>query len=84
MSQKTRKESLITVVGTNYGPHLLPELIEKCFPIYSQRDFAKKSFQVSILENTYSTAGILLAVLGLEAYRNRCDAANHRRAPAAQ
>lgn len=66
-----RKESIITIIGTSYIENLVPEMVEKCFEIYSKRDFSKKNFQVSVLENSYATAGIILTILAIEAYRNR-------------
>lgn len=66
-----RKESLVTVVGTSYIEHIVPEMVVKCFDIYCKRDFSQKNFQSSVLENSFATAGIVLTVLTVEAYRNR-------------
>src|SRR3990167_3856907 len=68
---KTKKEKLVTVIGSNYIHHLILNLLSNSFEVYKKRDFTMKSFQVSVLENTYATAGIVLTVLGIEAYRNR-------------
>lgn len=66
-----RKQKLVTVISTNYVEHIVPGFLKRSFEIYCKKDFAKKAFQVSVLENTYATAGVVLTVLGIEAYRNR-------------
>ena len=68
---ETNEQSLITVVTTNYMDLLVPQLLEKSFDAYSKKDFSKRHFQVSVHENTHATAGVVLSVLALEAYRNR-------------
>ncbi len=70
-SQTETKQSLVTVVTANYVDLLVPEFVEKSFEAYQKKDFTKRHFQVSIIENTYATAGIVLTLLALEAYRNR-------------
>lgn len=65
------KEKIITVVTSNYVDHLIPEMLEKSFQAHSKRDFSKKNFQVSVMENSYATSGIVLTLLSFEAYRNR-------------
>jgi hypothetical protein len=68
----TKKEKIITVIGANYiSYNLVLDLLSKAFEVYKKRDFRRKDFQVSIAENMYATAGIILTVLGIEAYRNR-------------
>lgn len=71
MRDKVKKQRLVTVVGTNYVEEIVPDLLNKSFEPYLIKDFSKKHFQVSVLENTFATAGIVLTVLGIEAYRNR-------------
>lgn len=66
-----QKQKIVTVIGANYPSDLVPELLEKSFSAYSKRDFSKKFFQSSVHENTFATAGVLLTVLAIEAYRNR-------------
>lgn len=70
-NKKTHTQDLVTVVGTNYIDLIIPDLLEKCFEVYRKTEFDKKQFQVSVFENTFATAGIILAVLAFEAYRNR-------------
>ncbi len=65
------REKLITVVTANYVELLVPNLLEKSFDAFKGKDFNKKHFQVSITENAHATAGIVLTLLALEAYRNR-------------
>lgn len=65
------KQKLVTVVTSNYVELLIPELLEKSLEAYQKKDFSKRHFQVSVFENTHSTAGIVLTVLAMEAYRNR-------------
>ncbi len=67
----TNRQRLVTVVGTNYADTLVPELIEQSLDVYNKKDFSQRNFQVSVTENTNATAGIVLTVLGIEAYRNR-------------
>lgn len=63
---------MITVIGANYiSYNLVLDLLSKAFEIYKKRDFRRKGLHVSIMENMYATAGIVLTVLGIEAYRNR-------------
>lgn len=69
--KKTSKQKLVTVVTANYVDLLVPDLLEKSFVAYKNKDFTKRHFQVSIIENAYSTAGVILVLLALEAYRNR-------------
>jgi len=71
IKKEVQKQKLVTVIGTNYIEQIVPGLLEKSFDIYQKKDFSKKNFQVSVHENTYSTSAIVLAVLGIEAYRNR-------------
>lgn len=68
---KPNKQNLVTVIGANYIDLIIPDFLEKCFDVYKKTDFDKKQFQVSIYENAFATAGIVLTVLGFEAYRNR-------------
>ena len=70
-SQTETKQSLVTVVTANYVDLLIPEFVEKSFEAYQKKDFTKRHFQVSVIENTYATAGIVLTLLAMEAYRNR-------------
>jgi len=70
-TQSKIRQKLVTVVTANYVDLLVPYLLERGFDAYKQKDFTKRHFQVSIIENTYSTAGIVLTLLALEAYRNR-------------
>ncbi|MCB9813200.1 MAG: hypothetical protein H6772_02205 [Pseudomonadales bacterium] len=70
-TKEINKQKIVTVVAANYVDILIPELLEKSFEAYKKRDFIKKHFQVSVIENTYATAGIVLTILALEAYRNR-------------
>ncbi len=70
-SKTINKQKLVTVVTANYVDMLLPELLEKSLEAYLKKDFSKRHFQVSVFENTHSTAGIVLTVLAMEAYRNR-------------
>lgn len=65
------KQKLVTVVTANYVDLLVPNLLEESFDAYKRKDFTKRHFQVSVIENAYSTAGIILTLLALEAYRNR-------------
>lgn len=65
------KQTVVTVVTANYVDMLLPGLLEKSIEAYSKIDFSKKHFQVSVYENTHATAGIVLTLLAIEAYRNR-------------
>lgn len=65
------RQGLITVIGTSYVDLIVPDFLEKCFEVYCKKEFDKKQFQVSVYENTFATAGIVLTVLGFEAYRNR-------------
>lgn len=65
------KEKIITVVASNYVDHLIPDMLEKSFQSHSKRDFSKRNFQVSVIENSYATSGIVLTLLAFEAYRNR-------------
>jgi len=67
-----RKEKIITVVGANYISYgVVLDLLSKAFEPYCKSPFTRKQFQVSIWENTHATAGVILTVLGIEAYRNR-------------
>lgn len=68
---KFKKQKIVTVIGANYAEEIVPDLLEKSFGTYCKRDFSKRNFQVSVHENTYSTSGIVLTVLSIEAYRNR-------------
>lgn len=70
-NRNTTKQKLVTVVTANYVDLLIPDLLEKSFDAYKRKDFIKKHFQVSIIENAYATASIVLILLALEAYRNR-------------
>lgn len=65
------RQKLVTVVTANYVDLLVPDLLEKSFDAYQRKDFTKRHFQVSVIENTYATAGIVLILLAFEAYRNR-------------
>ena len=67
----TKTQKLITVVTTQYIENVVLDLMKKSFDVYKRRDFKAKQFQVSVLENSYATSAIILAVLGIEAYRNR-------------
>lgn len=66
-----RSENLLTIVGTSYIDMIVPQFLNKSFDAYSKKDFSKKQFQVSMHENTFATAGIVLTAIGIEAYRNR-------------
>lgn len=70
-SDTAKTQKLITVITTQYLEHVVLELLEKSFDVYRRRDFNKKQFQVSVLENAHATAAIVLTVLAIEAYRNR-------------
>lgn len=70
-NKKTYKQELVTVIGTNYIDLIIPDFLEKCFEVYKKKEFDERHFQVSIYENTFATAGIVLTVLAFEAYRNR-------------
>lgn len=70
-NQEAHRQDIITVTGTNYVDLIVPDFIQKCFEVYCKKEFDKKQFQVSIYENAYATAGIVLVILGLESYRNR-------------
>ena len=65
------KQNIVTVVTANYVDMLVPELLKKSREAYIRKDFSKKHFQVSVHENTHATAGIVLTLLSIEAYRNR-------------
>lgn len=72
MKVKGESQKLITVVATDYVDRLVvPDLLPKSFDVYKKRDFKSRIFHVAVSENTYATAGIVLTVLGIEAYRNR-------------
>lgn len=70
-NKKTYEQDLVTVIGTNYIDLIIPDFLEKCFEVYTKKEFDKKQFQVSVYENAFATAGIVLTVLAFEAYRNR-------------
>lgn len=72
MKQKPKyKQGIVTVVGANYIDLIIPDFLEKCYEVYCKKNFDEKKFQVSVYENTFATAGIVLTALGFEAYRNR-------------
>jgi hypothetical protein len=74
----SNSEELITIVGTSYLELIVPEFLEKSFEAYSKKDFSKKQFQVSIYENAFATAGIVLTAIGIESYRNRIYALDRK------
>lgn len=71
MPSKVRKEKLITVVTTEYIELLVIDLLERAFDVYKRRSYKGRHRLVSILENTFSTAGILLTVVAIEGWANR-------------
>lgn len=64
------KDTIITV-SANYVDLVIPDLLKKAFEVYNKKDFSRKSFQVSVLENANASAAYILTVLGFESYRNR-------------
>lgn len=70
-NKEAHREDIITVTGTNYVDLIVPDFLQKCFEVYCKKEFNKKQFQVSIYENAFATAGIVLIILGFESYRNR-------------
>lgn len=70
-NKEAYRQDIITVTGTNYIDLIVPDFLQKCFEVYCKKDFSKKQFQVSMYENAFATAGIVLIILGFESYRNR-------------
>ncbi|OQB05205.1 MAG: hypothetical protein BWY19_01140 [bacterium ADurb.Bin212] len=69
MNKKPNK--IISVVTANYLEDLVLGLLAQAFEPYIKRDFKAKNFQVSYIEHTAATAGIVLAVMALEGFRNK-------------
>lgn len=71
MTDKVHKEKLITPIGVGFIELIVPNLMQDAFEAYKKRDFTRRYFQVSVWEHTYSAAAVVLAVLGMEAFRNK-------------
>ncbi len=68
---RTWPGEFITAVGTKFIEVIVLDFLSKSFDYYNKRDFNRRHFRADVFENTYSTAAIVLTVLGIEAYRNR-------------
>lgn len=60
----------VTAIGLNYIDSIIFDLLKKSYEVYKAKDFSKKQSSVSINENKYASAGIVLVAIGIESYRN--------------
>ena len=64
-----QNDKYISIVGMQYMEHIVPRLFDEAFKAYQNRD--KITYQVSPIEYTHSSAGILLSVVAIESLRNK-------------
>lgn len=71
MTDRIRKEKIITVIGANFLDFVVWDLVKGSFLTYCNTNFSNKRFQTPMPEHSRAAAAIVLSVLGIEAYRNR-------------
>ena len=66
-----REEKYISIVGGVYVSEIVTNFLPKIFDTYKLNGDRAINFQVSVHENTFSTASILLTVVNIESYIRR-------------